>query len=168
MGKHRNRARICYSNGQFRAEVPVSEAQRLVDFGYADRISQEGEKPLRVQLRASKPRLQPIPNTPTSGCTAPSTITARESVINAGVGAPLRSFVVEQPFREGIYVRDENSGSGNNVFKNRIVRPQPSSNAAPVIRENATRTRVLNNQDLAAILVADQPVGSCKRRYPSA
>jgi copper-binding protein NosD len=58
--------------------------------------------------------------------------------------------VVEEPYREAIYVRDENSTSANNVWNNRIVRARSPANVAAVILENAPGTHVLNNQDLAS------------------
>jgi Periplasmic copper-binding protein (NosD) len=58
--------------------------------------------------------------------------------------------LVEEPHREAIYVRDENSTSANNVWNNRIVRARSPANVAAVILENAPGTHVLNNQDLTS------------------
>ena len=58
--------------------------------------------------------------------------------------------VVEEPYREAIYVRDENPTSANTVRNNRIVRTRSPANVAAVIVENAPGTQVLNNQELTS------------------
>jgi hypothetical protein len=49
--------------------------------------------------------------------------------------------IVEEPYREGIYVKDQEPGSGNTVFHNRIGKGKGSA----IVLEQAPGTRALNN-----------------------
>jgi len=69
-------------NGNFRVMLPTAEAERLLDSGDAIRTSRANERPLRIKLLAAR-RWQPTPYKPTSGCTQPACLTARESELNA-------------------------------------------------------------------------------------
>jgi len=80
MGRHRNRGRLFDARGHFLAALPISSAERLVDFGHARRLSGADERPMRIQLRSTRP-WQPKPLTPTSGCTTPAAITAKDAML---------------------------------------------------------------------------------------
>jgi hypothetical protein len=69
-------------NGNFRTTLPAAEAELLLDSGDAIRTSRANERPLRIKLLAAR-RWQPTPYSPTSGCTSPACITAKESELNA-------------------------------------------------------------------------------------
>jgi hypothetical protein len=69
-------------NGNFRTMLPTEAAERLLDSGDAIRTSRPNERPLRIKLLAAR-QWQPTPYKPTSGCTSPACITARESELNA-------------------------------------------------------------------------------------
>ncbi len=90
MGKHLNRARLYDVNGEFREAMPMAEAERYVDFGRARRLSRPGERPIRIQLLQGRSSI-PQTGTPTSGCTAPACLTAREAELNALSAAGLRA-----------------------------------------------------------------------------
>jgi hypothetical protein len=81
-------------NGNFLTALPTVEAELLVDSGHARRISRPKETPLRITLLAAR-RWQPTPYSPTSGCTAPACITAKESELNA-LGAIRLASVAER------------------------------------------------------------------------
>lgn len=57
---------------------------------------------------------------------------------------------VEEPYQEGIYVRDEKSNSANKVWNNTIVRRRSPTNVPAVIVEDAPGTQVLYNRDLTS------------------
>src|SRR2546426_921664 len=68
--------------GNFLTALPSSEAEQLLESGHATRVSRTKETPLRIKLVAAR-RWQPTVYSPTSGCTSPACITARESELNA-------------------------------------------------------------------------------------
>jgi hypothetical protein len=70
------------ADGNFQAAIELGLAQRLVDFGKVDRISKDGDRPLRIKARCKR-QWKPKRNAPTSGCTTAASLTARESEANA-------------------------------------------------------------------------------------
>jgi hypothetical protein len=100
LGRHLNRARMYDLNGNFRTMLPTAEAEQLLDAGDAIRASRANERPLRIKLLAGR-RWQPRPYSPTSGCTSPACITARESELNA-LGATFLSTRADQSALERV------------------------------------------------------------------
>jgi hypothetical protein len=71
-------------NGDFRTTLPISKAERLVDFGDAVRVSLLKERPLRIRLSILRPA-QPKAYVPMSGCSSPASITKTDMEAAVGI-----------------------------------------------------------------------------------
>jgi hypothetical protein len=81
LGQHKNRAMLYDINGKFLTTEPIAEAERLVDFGDAIRLSRPQERPLRIRLLAARPT-KPRAG---SGCTFPASITESDMLAAVGI-----------------------------------------------------------------------------------